>query len=617
MLAAFGIFVFRVPFTGDFPTFALAALLYVTVATGIGLLISAFMRSQVAAIFATTVVTMIPAVHYSGLIDPVASITGGGRLIGEVFPTSFFITIARGTFSKALGFVDLQSDLIPLAITVPVLLASVRPAVEEAGQLKMRIANVVQLGIKELRGLGRDHIMVFLILYVFTFAVYTQATVSPELLNRASIAIVDEDQSQLSARIAGAFYPPRFLPPELITAGEMDRRMDQGTDTFALDIPPHFERDVLNGRGRANEIQLNVDATRVGQAFAGGGYVQAIVSGEVTDFLRRYRSAAPLPVDLALRAVFNPNLERVWFGAITSLMAQITMLSVVLAGAALIREREHGTVEHLLVMPVTPTEIMVSKIWSMGLVVWIVAFLSLMVVVQGVLAGADPRLHPAVHVRRRAAALRHDCDGDRLGDLGRIHAAVRAASRSHAAPHAVAVRRGDAAGEHAADRSEHHAGRAGHLLRHAGAGDRLPRRRHRHRLAPVPRPLRPRYGAVRLRIMAFPQGSQLTIRRTQGDAKTVQRRLATGCHVCRIDGAGQVQARQQRMRSKGHERKCYRGGSPNLEGPPQYGNPAPSTHISHCRMMRTRLETCWAVTYCTWSTCAALWRLSDTRVGQL
>jgi ABC-2 type transport system permease protein len=250
----------------------------------------------------------------------------------------------------------------------------------------MRITNVVQLGIKELRGLGRDHIMLFLIFYVFTFAVYTQATVSPELLHRAAISVVDEDRSQLSARIAGAFYPPRFLKPEVITAGEMDRRMDEGTDTFALDIPPHFERDVLNGRGRANEIQLNIDATRVGQAFAGGGYVQAIVAGEVTDFLRRYRSAASLPVDLALRAVFNPNLERVWFGAITSLMGQITMLSVVLAGAALIREREHGTVEHLLVMPVTPTEIMVSKIWSMGLVVWIVAFLSLMVVVQGVLA---------------------------------------------------------------------------------------------------------------------------------------------------------------------------------------------------------------------------------------
>ena len=249
----------------------------------------------------------------------------------------------------------------------------------------MRATNVVQLGIKELRGLRRDHIMVFLIFFVFTVAVYNEATVSPELLHRAAISIVDEDRSQLSSRIAGAFYPPRFLRPPIITADDMDRRMDQGTDTFALDIPPHFERDVLNGRGRRNEIQLNVDATRVGQAFAGGGYVQSIVSGEVADFLQRNRSAAPPPVDIALRAVFNPNLDRIWFASVTSVMVQITMLSVVLSGAALIREREHGTVEHLLVMPVTPAEIMVSKIWSMGLVVWIAGFLSLMAVVQGVL----------------------------------------------------------------------------------------------------------------------------------------------------------------------------------------------------------------------------------------
>ena len=266
----------------------------------------------------------------------------------------------------------------------------------------MRLTNVVQLGIKELRGLQRDHVMVLLIFFVFTFTVYNQATVSPELLNKASISVVDEDRSQLSTRITGAFYPPRFLPPKLISAEEMDRRMDQGTDTFALDIPPHFERDVLNGRGRRNEIQLNVDATRVGQAFAGGGYVQSIVAGEVLEFLQRYRSGAPLPVDLALRALFNPNLERVWFASVTSVMAQITMLSVVLAGAALIREREHGTVEHLLVMPVTPNEIMVSKIWSMGLVVWVAAFLSLTVVVQGLL---QVPIHGSIPLFMLAAAL--------------------------------------------------------------------------------------------------------------------------------------------------------------------------------------------------------------------
>lgn len=248
----------------------------------------------------------------------------------------------------------------------------------------MRVGNVIQLGIKELRGLSRDFVMLFLLVWSFSIGLYQQATVAPETLNKAPISIVDEDRSPLSARIAGAFYPPHFLPPKSITMSEMDRRMDSGLDTFALDIPPHFQRDVLNGR--PSRIQLNVDATRVSQAFAGGGYIQSIVMGEVTDFLRHYRSTAPQPVDLELRSVFNPNMDRTWFGAVSSLMRQITMLSIVLTGAALIREREHGTIEHLLVMPVTPTEIMLSKIWSMGLVVFVVSFLSLVFMVRGVLS---------------------------------------------------------------------------------------------------------------------------------------------------------------------------------------------------------------------------------------
>ena len=200
----------------------------------------------------------------------------------------------------------------------------------------MRIPNILQLGVKELRGLARDPVMVVLIVYAFTLAVYSQATVSPETLNKAAIAIVDEDQSPLSARIVGAFYPPYFTPPVQITPSEMDRRMDAGIDTFALDIPPDFQRDLLAGRSPA--VQLNVDATRMTQAFSGSGYVQSIVAGEVTDFARRYRSAALEQVDLTLRMRFNPNLTKSWFGAITTLINNITMLTFVLTGASLIRD---------------------------------------------------------------------------------------------------------------------------------------------------------------------------------------------------------------------------------------------------------------------------------------
>ncbi|MGQ2953044.1 MAG: ABC transporter permease [Agrobacterium sp.] len=248
----------------------------------------------------------------------------------------------------------------------------------------MRLANVTNLGVKELRGLWRDPMLLVLIVYAFTLAIYTAATAMPETLNRAAIAIVDEDQSPISSRIITAFYPPYFSPPKIIDPSEMDTRMDSGLDTFALDIPPNFQRDLLGGKSPT--VQLNVDATRMSQAFSGGGYIQSILTSEVSEYLDRYRGKTNIPVNLALRSRFNPELNKGWFGAITNVISSITMLSIILTGAALIREREHGTIEHLLVMPITPTEIMLSKIWSMALVVLIASTFSLIVVVQGVLA---------------------------------------------------------------------------------------------------------------------------------------------------------------------------------------------------------------------------------------
>ncbi|MEN2979031.1 ABC transporter permease [Tistrella bauzanensis] len=248
----------------------------------------------------------------------------------------------------------------------------------------MHVATIFHLGVKELRGLLRDPMLLVLIVYAFTLAIYTSATAMPETLNRAAIAIVDEDVSPLSARLAGAFYPPYFTTPTPITPPEMDRRMDAGSDTFAIDIPPEFQADLL--AGKAPVIQLNVDATRMTQAFNGAGYIQTILSAEITEFLQRYRGNATPPVDLALRARFNPELNKSWFGAIMSVIDNVTMLSIVLTGTALIREREHGTIEHLLVMPVTPSEIMISKVWSMGMVVLAASAFALVFVVQGLLA---------------------------------------------------------------------------------------------------------------------------------------------------------------------------------------------------------------------------------------
>nr|WP_240039740.1 ABC transporter permease [Achromobacter aloeverae] len=245
------------------------------------------------------------------------------------------------------------------------------------------LANTWRLGVKELWSLVRDPMMLALIVFTFTASVYSAATAQPDTLHLAPIAIVDEDSSPLSARIASAFYPPQFTHPVMTNVADADAGMDRGVYTFVLDIPPNFQRDML--AGRATSLQLNVDATRMSQAFSGSGYVQQIIGDEVREFMQRYRAGAEPPVGLVLRARFNPSLEKTWFGALMQIINNITMLSIILTGAALIREREHGTIEHLLVMPVTPAQIMLSKVWSMGLVVLVAATMSLYLIVRGAL----------------------------------------------------------------------------------------------------------------------------------------------------------------------------------------------------------------------------------------
>ncbi|MEZ5662858.1 MAG: ABC transporter permease [Burkholderiaceae bacterium] len=250
-------------------------------------------------------------------------------------------------------------------------------------RLMHHLANIRRLGVKELWSLWRDPTMLFLIVWTFTVAIYTAGTSMPETLQQTPVAIVDEDDSALSARIFTAFYPPSFNPPVRISQAEVDPVLDAGRYTLVLVIPPDFQRDVL--AGLQPTVQLNVDATRMSQAFVGSGLAGQIVMGEVGEFLQGNREVAPQPVELVTRMRFNPTLSNVWFGSLMELVAQVTMASIILTGAALIREREHGTVEHLLVMPVTPTEIMLAKVWAMGLVVLAAAVLSMHGVIRWLL----------------------------------------------------------------------------------------------------------------------------------------------------------------------------------------------------------------------------------------
>ena len=254
------------------------------------------------------------------------------------------------------------------------------------------LQNIYRLGVKELFSLRGDVVMVVLIIYTFTYAIYTPAQHAQTELRNASVAVVDEDHSHLSGRIRNALLDPYFQSPVLIVASEIDTVMDSGRFTFVIDIPPKFEADILAGRQPA--VQVNIDATAMTQAGHGARYIQQIIFQEIEEYLRGEVTRLQPPVSLVVRAKFNPNLQSRWFLGVMQLVNMITLLAVMLTGAALIREREHGTIEHLLVMPLTPAEIIIAKMWANGLVILVAATLSLKLVVQGALdvpiAGSIP-----------------------------------------------------------------------------------------------------------------------------------------------------------------------------------------------------------------------------------
>jgi len=247
--------------------------------------------------------------------------------------------------------------------------------------MKRSLTNILQLGIKELFSLRSDPVMLILIVYMFTFAVFEEAQNASTGVVNAAVGIVDEDRSQLSRRIGDALLQPRFQAPVALQIAEIDAAMEASRYAFVIDIPPRFQADIL--AGRPTVIQLNVDATAMGMAGTGASYIRQIIAQELNAFLQG-GSATPA-VNIVTRALFNPNMEPTWYQGAMSLTNNITLMAMLLTGAALIREREHGTIEHLLVMPLRPVEIMLAKVWANGLVVVIAASMSLFIVVQGAL----------------------------------------------------------------------------------------------------------------------------------------------------------------------------------------------------------------------------------------
>jgi ABC-2 type transport system permease protein len=242
------------------------------------------------------------------------------------------------------------------------------------------LSNIFWLGTKELRSFFSDWVLLAFVIYSFSLAVISQAQSNSQELYHASIAVVDEDQSELSRRITHAFLLPYFKAPVEIAQADVEHLMNAGKFSFVIDIPPNFQRDVL--AGRQPDLQINVDATAMVQAGLGSGYAEQIIDTEIANFLSHSESTRPSPVNLTIRIAFNPNVSTAWFTSVMGIISSVTMLAIILAGAALVREREHGTMDHLLVMPLRPFEIAMSKIWANGLVIAIAVALSLTFVVR-------------------------------------------------------------------------------------------------------------------------------------------------------------------------------------------------------------------------------------------
>jgi ABC-2 type transport system permease protein len=254
------------------------------------------------------------------------------------------------------------------------------------------VSNIFWLGTKELRSFLHDTVLIVLVIYAFSLAVISQAQSNSQELSKASIAFADEDNSPLSRRILHAFLPPLFLPPQPIAVAGIVPDLNASRYTFVVDISPHFERDVL--AGRSPSLQINVDATAMIQAGLGSGYAEQIIDTEIANYLSNRESIPLSPVNLIVRIAFNPNVTTAWFSSVMGIINNVTMLAIIMSGAAVIREREHGTMDHLLAMPLTPFEIAMSKIWANGLIITLAVGLSLYLVVRTILgvpiAGSIP-----------------------------------------------------------------------------------------------------------------------------------------------------------------------------------------------------------------------------------
>jgi hypothetical protein len=344
------------------------------------------------------------------------------------------------------------------------------------------LSNIFWLGTKELRSFLHDYVLIGLVIYAFSLAVIMSARSNSQELHNASIAVADEDHSELSRRITHAFLPPLFQLPQTIAARDIVPLMNAGKFTFVVDIPANFERDVIGGRQPG--IQVDVDATAMVQAGLGSGDAQQIITTEIADFLSDSEGVPLSTVNLVVRIAFNPNVTTAWFTSVMGIINNVTMLAIIMSGAAIIREREQGLGErpgdHGGGRPVALRGRAYDP-WH-----------------------SDRRLDPLVHGRCGDLSVLRDGHRHIFGHGDELDAATRVAVHAGLFAHEHAFRRQYAAGEHAVLAGDHHASLTINAFCFVRAVHPVSRCRHQRGLATVPDGGTHRRTFLRPRDLAFP-----------------------------------------------------------------------------------------------------------------
>ncbi len=248
--------------------------------------------------------------------------------------------------------------------------------------VRLFIKHSTVLGFKEIKSFFSDKVFVVFIIWAFTLNIISASNSSKTDVNNAAVAVVNEDGSVLSRNIISALRKPYFQTPDIITFDEIDDDLDNGKYIFVIVIPEHFEANLLSGK--PSEIQLNIDATAVSQAYNGSNYIKTIINDEINQYLENIETSTHFTdFEQVIRIKYNPNGISSWYMSISQIIMKGTMLSMLLPAVALVREKERGTIEHLLVMPIRPSEIMFSKIWSNAVIVLCFAMLALFLIVEG------------------------------------------------------------------------------------------------------------------------------------------------------------------------------------------------------------------------------------------